>query len=312
MKVTTKKYILLLLAAVCLPFAAHADIVVLKSGSRMKGEVLVRNSEVVIIRNEAGARFQFPASEVVEIQQEEQPQEQPAARQKDGNGKAARAKNTGSATAANAGTDNTPSVKESKAQVEKHPVALRVALSAGAACLSGGNSAALLEADFCIGSRNLAGRRIFLGGSIGWHGAFFAAAPQVSPSDGRTQFIAGARHFIPLQAVVSVPLMQGRHAPEIGASLGYGFCTGNSRGGLTPTSHGGLTGGVSLSWRCQMKPNTALLLGWHTQFQQTACTVREVVDGASYTYSVVPTASAATTAVPCTLILTGLQFSLQF
>ena len=304
----TFKYILLLFAALCLHFSAYADIVVLKSGSKMKGEVLVRNSDVVIIRNEAGARFQFPASEVIDIQKEEPPQTQPEAEPQEAGAPARKSDRTSRP----AEQTQAASASSGRAQAEKHPVALRIALSAGAACLSGGNSAALLEADFCIGSRNLAGKRIFLGGSIGWHGALFAAQPQVASSDGQTALVAGARHFIPLQAVVSVPLMQGRHAPEIGASFGYGFCTGGRNGGLTPTSHGGLTGGIELSWRCQLKPNTAFLLGWHTQFQQTSCTVKEVVDGTSYTHSVVPTASSSTTAVPCTLILTGLKLSLQF
>jgi len=308
MRMMTRKYILLLFAAVCLPVLVHGDIVVLKSGSRMKGEVLVRNSDVVIIRNEAGSRFQFPASEVVEIQKEEPPKT-PAVTQEEDKGKKAKTKPAAQKTE----PEHKAAVPADTKHEEKHPVALRIALSAGAACLSGGNSAALLEADFCIGSRNLAGRRIFLGGSIGWHGAFFADAAQAAVSTNeRTTFVAGARHFVPLQAVVSVPLMQGKHAPEIGVSLGYGFCTGSGKGGLTPTSHGGLTGGADVSWRWQMKPNSALLLGWHAQFQQTSCTVREAVDGTTYTHSVVPTGASGTTAVPCTLILTGIKLALQF
>lgn len=47
--------------------ALDASVVTLRSGKVIRGEVLVNNEEVVIVRDESGARFQYPASEVVSI-----------------------------------------------------------------------------------------------------------------------------------------------------------------------------------------------------------------------------------------------------
>jgi hypothetical protein len=284
--------------------AVQADIVVLKSGKQIKGEVLVKNSEVVIIRNESGARFQFPAGEVTEIRAEEReevPQSEKTEVKKEAETK--EKDNTAEKKTAESKPAEGKVTEKAVRQQQKHPVALRIMLSGGASCLSNGKTGGMAEAEFRIGSRDLANRRIFVGGSVGWHGTFFAAQTDdllIEEGELRAS-VAGPRHYIPLQAVVSVPLMQGKHAPEIGATLGYGFCSNSRQSGVSNMGASGLTGGVELSWRCQVNAKTAFLLGWQTHFQQTTCTMTEAVDGGVYSRS-----------ARCTLINTGMILSLQF
>ena len=48
-----------------------AEVVTLRTGQMVKGEVLLQNEEVVIVRTKNGMRYQYPASEVVSIRAEE-------------------------------------------------------------------------------------------------------------------------------------------------------------------------------------------------------------------------------------------------
>jgi hypothetical protein len=49
-----------------------AEVVILRSGQTIKGEIVLQNEEVVVIRSSNGMRYQYPMNEVVNIQQEEQ------------------------------------------------------------------------------------------------------------------------------------------------------------------------------------------------------------------------------------------------
>ena len=46
---------------------AHAETIVLHTGARVKGTIVFQNDEVVIVRDEAGARFQYLRTDVAEI-----------------------------------------------------------------------------------------------------------------------------------------------------------------------------------------------------------------------------------------------------
>ena len=48
------------------------EVVTLRSGKVMTGTVIVQNDEVLILRDANGARFQFPAAEVVKVEAEEE------------------------------------------------------------------------------------------------------------------------------------------------------------------------------------------------------------------------------------------------
>ena len=53
--------IICFLAAV---LCAHAQTIVLRTGARVKGTILFENEEVVIVRTDEGARFQYPKTDV--------------------------------------------------------------------------------------------------------------------------------------------------------------------------------------------------------------------------------------------------------
>ena len=55
---------------------ARAETLILRTGARVQGEILLQNEEVVIIRDASGARFQYPRAEVVEIIATEEAQEE--------------------------------------------------------------------------------------------------------------------------------------------------------------------------------------------------------------------------------------------
>ena len=79
------KYILSL-CILLLPSLLLAEVVVLRSGQRVRGEIVLQNEEVVILRSTDGMRYQYPMSQVVAVQQEDGKNEV-AERQNDVNGK---------------------------------------------------------------------------------------------------------------------------------------------------------------------------------------------------------------------------------
>ncbi len=160
-------------------------------------------------------------------------------------------------------------------------VALRICLTGGGSAVPdrhqqptmGGNFGAEVQ----IGSRNLMNKRVFVGGSIGYSGIF-----------------AGQTYsLIPLKAIASVPLTDGRHAPEVGMNIGYAFGTGPVRGGLT--------GGAEVSWRYQINQKLAFLLGVHTRFTQVTIPVEEIVNTQIYINN-----------VGRTIVCFGLTSAIQF
>lgn len=227
MKKITNIILLLLLIPVA---TLQAEVVTLRSGKTVTGTVLMQNDEVLILRDQNGARFQFPASEVVSVAAEAAVEEQVAEVQ--------------------------PKVERTASQSR---VALRLTLNGGGVFVPGYQSGGGAGADLWIGSRMIGGRRVFLGGGVGV----------------QTTFLPGRNGiYIPLQAVVSMPLTEGVHAPEVGVGFGYGFTTHKTKGGLT--AH------VALSWRYQFSQKSALLLGARVAFQADDYPVTETEDGKEY------------------------------
>ena len=54
----------------------HADVVELRSGKTIKGEILINNDEVLILRQKDGSRFQFPKQDIASIRADDVPREQ--------------------------------------------------------------------------------------------------------------------------------------------------------------------------------------------------------------------------------------------
>ena len=55
-----------ILLTICIT-PTQAEVVVLRSGQQIKGEMLLNNDEVVILRQKNGLRYQYPKTEVVAI-----------------------------------------------------------------------------------------------------------------------------------------------------------------------------------------------------------------------------------------------------
>ena len=130
-----------LLCAVC----AHAETLILRTGARVKGEILFQNEEVVIIRNAEGARFQYPRAEVQEILMVDPVEEVEV-------------------------------VEETKAEIStSKKVAISLELGGGAACIPNSAVGGGFSVDFLVGSHHIGQRHIFLGAGLGYHGMFIGA-----------------------------------------------------------------------------------------------------------------------------------------
>ena len=112
-----------------------AEVVTLRSGQIIKGEIILQNEEVVIIRNSNGMRYQYPMNEVVNIQKEEQ-----------------------KATTQEASTDTQP---------KKKIVSLSAQAMGGALYVPYLGWGGFAGADLMIGA-NLMNKKVFLGGGIGY------------------------------------------------------------------------------------------------------------------------------------------------
>ena len=135
------------LIAMCLVCAlcACAETIVLRTGARVKGEIVFQNDEVVIVRNADGARFQYMRSDVAEIMTadvEEEKQEQAVE------------------------TDNIGTSKKASILLE---------LAGGAACIPGQSTGGAFSADLLVGSHHIGNRHLFVGGGLGYHGMFIGS-----------------------------------------------------------------------------------------------------------------------------------------
>lgn len=169
-------------------------------------------------------------------------------------------------------------VEEKVVNDNKDNCALRLDLSGGALFVPSFNNGGCGSIDLQIGSRRIGNMPVFLGGSVGYQAAI---------SD-------KLNNFLPIMAVVSVPLINGRHAPELGAAMGYGFA-------LKSPSKGGMTAKLDISWRYQYQKNSAFLLGVQARFQQAEVKLQETVEGKEYT-----------TATGRNFVSLGLRMAFQF
>ena len=117
--------------------SVYAELVVLRSGKTVKGEILLHNEEVVIIRQKDGARFQFPMQEVLSISAELPPKRQSS-------------------------TNRT---------AEDKRVACHFAVAGGTAYTPNGLGGYINPTVF-VGTHTLRNLPIAVGGTIGYHGVF--------------------------------------------------------------------------------------------------------------------------------------------
>lgn len=245
-----RKHLTILL--LLLSIAIRAEVVTLKNGTRVRGTIVLQNDEVVILRDASGARYQYPRAEVVSIAEE---------------------------------TATVEEKHEEKTVGEGHKKKASILLEAGvgASILPGdGKTGVAYHADLLFGSHNLADRRIFVGGGLGYHG----------------DAVGDTYNFLPIQAALRMPFTVSKHAPMMGMSIGYGIA-------LSKQYVGGIYAGLQLGYRYEINSKTSLALCADVCFQQARMTVTETPKEA------MPTATY-TNQAGRSIVRTGLKFSLFF
>ena len=213
----------LLLSAYAMAQDAPAQYrLVFRSGRVVVGEIVQRNDEVVIVKDAYGARFQYPMTDIQEI--EELSNKQPE-------------------------SDSEAEETNSRSVTNVKRTSLGVRLVAGRVSLGDHWYGGVLGADVRLGANNLGGRRIFLGGQVGYRVLLFGA-------DARRPSI------IPINVALELPLMDGRHAPMIGANAGYGIGLGGVRGGVNAE--------LTLAYRYHFSRTGSLHIGGGIEVQQFA------------------------------------------
>lgn len=225
-------YITCLLCLLGLTYAC-AETLLLRTGARVQGTIVFQNEEVVIIRDAEGARFQYPRLEIVEILPDDTPD--------------------------HSASQNPETSKEAVVSTKKVSIALEVA--GGASFIPHEAAGGAAGADLLIGSHQLAGRHILVGGGVGYHGLFLDSQKY---------------NFLPIQVALRMPFMEAKHAPAFGASIGYGVA-------LSKDYMGGIYAGVDFGYRCQVNPKTAVALSLFAQFQQANIATVETVEESEYT-----------------------------
>lgn len=216
-------HILLLLILSCPIFA---EIVTLRSGQIVRGEILLQNDEVIIIRASNGMRHQYPTSEVVSIR------------------------------------DNEVLVEASSTQPPTtRPVNIALQVHGGVLYVPELGVGGQFGTDFMIGSRAIQGKRMFLGGSIGY----------------RAKVIGSTTYsFIPLLAHIHMPLTEQKNAPLLGMSIGYGFAANKN-------DQGGICIGANVGGNYIINQQASLQYGIFAEWQQAQTDVIQYIDNTPYT-----------------------------
>ncbi len=118
--------------------SAQAEVILLRNGHRVKGNILINNSEVVIVQKSDGTRHQYPKTEVIAIQEESTEEK----------------------------------MQEVITPTPQKNIAIRFAVSGGTAYIPHREWGATMDAHLMIGTQQLLQQPIFLGGSIGYCGVF--------------------------------------------------------------------------------------------------------------------------------------------
>lgn len=230
--------LLILFCALCA--YAHADIIVLKTGKTVEGDILLQNEQVVIVRDRKGARFQYPMTDVQKVSTHDS-----------------------SNPAANSSATGTIS-SEASSSASPRKAMFRFELAGGLGTIDKNVGGAVI-ADLLVGSRQIAGRELFIGGGLGYHGAF----ANISSN-------SKSYHFLPIQAVLRYTFLQGEHSPYVGAGLGYGIA-------LSKDYVGGIYSGLDLGYRYRTpRRGKSICVGLFGTVQGCRTTAQTEADGQSY------------------------------
>ena len=158
-------------------------------------------------------------------------------------------------------------------------VAVRVQAHGGAVYLPNKGWGGQIGADLILGSKKIGNTPMLVGGSVGFR-------TKMLPEENYT--------FIPIQAVVSMPLIPKQHAPHICMSLGYGCSTNKA-------TKGGICLSASAGWTYQVNSNIALLLSACAEWQNSQTEITESIDEQEYKNK-----------VGCNFITLGATIGIQF
>lgn len=219
-------FVALLLCALCV----EAEVLTLRTGTQVHGTIIFQNDEVIVFKDVSGARFQYPRADVLSVSNEVAVVEQPQA------------------------TATSPSSTAKK-------VSVLLELAGGATFVPADSVGGHFGANLLVGSHDMLGKRIFLGGGIGYIG----------------EFMGGQRYaFLPVQLAVRIPFLQQKHSPIAGVALGYGIA-------LSKDYLGGLYAGANFGYCYQISTKSALYIAADLQFQQAKIEVQEIIDDTSFT-----------------------------
>lgn len=229
----TKRF-LIIIPMLLLALSMRAELVTLRTGKTIQGTILIQNEEVLIIRDTNGQRYQFPAGEVLTVEETGNREQKTENREQ---GTEIKEQRTGNR---NQGTG------------DEKKTAFMIELGGGFHTIPHDRIGGAVSGDLIIGSRAIAGREVLLGGQIGYHGGILPATPNATKQ---------TYHFLPIALAFRMPLLDGAHSPLVGASLGYGI-------GLSKNYTGGIFTELLLGYRYRMPKGNTIFAGADVQFQQ--------------------------------------------
>ena len=135
-----KKYLLITTFLLVCALCVHAETLVLRTGTRVQGEIVFQNEEVIILRDATGARFQYMRADIEEVL-------------------------TGDAVVVEEEQVEETAMPEKKA-------AILLELGGGGAFVPNEVVGGAFSVDFLVGSHHIGERHLFVGGGLGYHGLF--------------------------------------------------------------------------------------------------------------------------------------------
>ena len=230
--VLRKKSVILVLFFLLLSPIILAEVVTLRTGKVVTGEIVLQNEEVLIIRTKTGALYQYPASEVLSVKSEEL----------------------------------VSTELEEKASASRS-VAVRLQTAGGAVYMPEIGWGGQFAVDLMLGTYAIQESKIFLGAGLGYRAKSFANYHSESKN--------ATYSFLPLQAVVAMPVGKQAHSPFWGMSIGYGFA-------LNKQTQGGICAGAEVGWNYEFASEKALQMSLFAELQQAKTAVRQVVSDVEY------------------------------
>lgn len=245
---------------------SYADTVTLLTGQTIEGTIKLQNDDVVIIQDLNGRKFQYMRADVKYIKVSTPDTDEVSAE---------------------------PVQKEAKVKESKYrkndeatpkKTVFMVELLGGATFVPSENTGGVVGANVLIGSKQLGGVPIFLGGGVGY---------QANIVDGTTYSL------LPIFLSVKIPMLfTGQHTPILGVNIGYGVA-------LSSNYLGGLHAGLDIGYRYTTAKGAGIYVGLFAQFQQMEIERTTIIatNGTEYDF---------TQRVGRGFVSPGLKFSFQF